>query len=395
MTSRSRAGAPAGANGAAKEVVIVGGGIGGLTMANALDRVGIDFQLYERAPEITEVGAGIGLSKGALDLLDMLGLGEEVRERGRWIRNVFLADKRMRVRRRVPATTDSLCVHRAALVDVLAGRLPAERIHLSSTVEDVRSHHDRAEIRFTDGRTVTTGCAIAADGIHSVVRKRLFPDVTPRFIQQTIWRGISRTDVPPLLRDSYIEVWDEGLRFLTVPIREGETFWLAVKPAPPGERDDPTTVRDDLLRLFRNFHPVFLDLIRDSQGFLRDDMADLGPPGGRPWHHERFALLGDAIHATTPNLAQGGCQAMEDAVCLARCLRTSGGEPARAFPEYQRLRQKKVEFIVNTSWNFGVAAHSRNPLRHHLFRALLEWTPAPFLRRQERLLNDISYLPRP
>jgi 2-polyprenyl-6-methoxyphenol hydroxylase-like FAD-dependent oxidoreductase len=374
-----------------RKVTIVGGGIGGLAVANALQRVGIDFDLYEQAPELTEVGAGIGLSKGALDLLDAVGLGAEVRANGSPIRNLYLADKRLRVRRKLPANYNGFCIHRALLIDILKSRLPMERIHLSRRVTDIRSHPDRAELVFDDGSTVASACTVAADGIHSALRTRLFPGVRIRYIDQTIWRGITRTEVPELLVDSYIEIWDEGLRFLTVPINSEDTFWLAVKRAPPGLRDDPATVRDELLHLFRNFHPACLDLIRNSRNFLRNDMGDLGSVR-RPWHQGRIVFVGDAIHATTPNLAQGGCQAIEDAVCLALCLASHPADLERAFRTYQRLRQDKVAFVVNTSWRFGVAAHARNPLLYHLARAVLERSPAALLARQERYLSDLAYL---
>lgn len=372
-------------------ITIIGGGIGGLTLANALQRVGIDFQLYEQAPELTDVGAGIGLSRGALELLNVLELGGAVRARGSRLKRVCLADKMLRVRRELPANLDGVCIHRALLIEALASLLPKEQIRLSRRVTGVRSRQNGVEINFADGTTIESSCVVAADGIHSAVRRSLFPDVRIRWIGQTIWRGITRMTLPEPVAGSYIEVWGEGLRFLAVPINSEETFWLAVKPASPGERDDPTTVRKDLLLLFRNFHPALLDLVRHSQNFLRNDMGDLGPPD-RPWHHQRVALLGDAIHATTPNLAQGGCQAIEDAVCLALCLRAAGGDPNQAFPTYQRLRQEKVSYVVNTSWRFGVAAHSSNPIIYRLARLLLERSPSFYVTRQERFLSDMSYL---
>jgi 2-polyprenyl-6-methoxyphenol hydroxylase-like FAD-dependent oxidoreductase len=381
----------AGTGSAPPKVDILGGGIGGLAMANALQRVGIDFDLYEQASELTEVGAGIGLSKGALDLLDAVGLGEQVRANGSPVRNIYLADKQLNIRRKLPANYNGFCIHRALLIDILSSRLPEKKIHLSRKVTDLRSHPDGAELVFGDGTSISSQCTVAADGIHSVARASLFPEIRIRYINQTIWRGITRMPVPEPLTGSYVEVWDEGMRFLTVPINPEEIFWLAVKRAPPGIKDDPATVRDELLELFRNFHPVFRDLIRNSRNFLRNDMGDLGPPD-RPWHHHRVAFLGDSIHATTPNLAQGGCQAIEDAVCLALCLKAQPHDLEQAFRTYQRLRKAKVAFVVNTSWRFGVAAHSRNPLLYYVARAMLEYSPASLLTRQERYLSDVSYL---
>jgi 2-polyprenyl-6-methoxyphenol hydroxylase-like FAD-dependent oxidoreductase len=109
-------------------------------------------------------------------------------------------------------------------------------------------------------------------------------------------------------------------------------------------------------------------------------------------HHNRVVFIGDASHAATPNLAQGGCQAIEDAVCLAVCLRQSAGDVAAAYRAFQRQRKKKVSFVVNTSWRFGRGAHSPNRLVYNLARAALERTPGFLLARQEHFLSDVDYL---
>jgi len=371
--------------------VIIGGGIGGLTMANALQKAGIDFDLYEQAPELTEVGAGIGLSNGALKLMGMIDLESEIREKSFPIKKMYFADKQLNIRRKLPTDSPGVCIHRAILIDILKSRLPVDKIHLSRKVTDIQSRADHAKIHFDDGESIESSVVIAADGIHSAVRRSLYPEIEIRYINQTIWRGITRVKEPGMMGEGYIEVWDEGLRFLTIPYNSEEMFWLAVKPAPPGLQDNPDEIKNELLELFQNFHPTFKDLIRNSGKIIRNDMNDLGLPD-RPWSHNRVVFIGDSIHATTPNLAQGGCQAIEDAVCLSLCLKANSSDPEKAFHLYQNLRQKKVSSIVDTSWKFGVAAHSRNPLKHYLFRAILEYGPAYFLKKQEYFLNDISYL---
>jgi len=371
--------------------VIIGGGIGGLTMANALQKAGIDFDLYEQAPELTEVGAGIGLSNGALKLMGMIDLESEIREKSYPIKKMYFADKQLNIRRKLPTDSPGVCIHRAILIDILKSRLPVDKIHLSRKVTDIQSRADHAKIHFDDGESIESSVVIAADGIHSAVRRSLYPEIEIRYINQTIWRGITRVKEPGMMGEGYIEVWDEGLRFLTIPYNSEEMFWLAVKPAPPGLQDNPDEIKNELLELFQNFHPTFKDLIRNSGKIIRNDMNDLGLPD-RPWSHNRVVFIGDSIHATTPNLAQGGCQAIEDAVCLSLCLKANSSDPEKAFHLYQNLRQKKVSSIVDTSWKFGVAAHSRNPLKHYLFRAILEYGSAYFLKKQEYFLNDISYL---
>lgn len=374
-----------------KKIVIIGGGIGGLVMANALQQAGFEFDLYEQAPELTEVGAAIGLSGAAMAILDRLELADEIREKGVEIKSVYLANKNLKIRRKLDVQQETVCIHRALLIDILKSRLTEECIHLSKQVVDVNSHRDYAEVIFSDGSSVRSQCLIAADGIHSVIRNKIYPEIKVRYINQTIWRGITKLEVPESMKDSYFEIWDEGLRFLTVPYRSNEIFWLAAKNAPPGERDNPDTVREKLLDLFNNFHPVLKTMISGSQGYLRNDMADLGTYK-RPWSHHRIVFLGDSIHATTPNLAQGGCQAIEDAICLALCLKSCFPDFEKSFISYQQFRQDKVRNIVRTSWKFGRAAHSSNLVKHYFYRLILEHAPEAVLRSQEKKLNDLSYL---
>jgi len=374
------------------KVTIIGGGIGGLTLANALQKTGIEFDLYEQAPELTEVGAGIGLTAAVIKLLDLLDLGNDVREQGAGVGQACLVNKLLEPRRIFPVSDVAWCIHRALLIDILKSRLPKEHIHLSKKAVDIKSDPDSAEIIFSDNTSVKSSCVVAADGIGSAIRSKLIPEIKIRPINQTIWRGISKMEVPEMMRNSFIEIWDEELRFLTVPYNDQETFWLAVKSSPPGLKDNIDTVHEDLINLFGNYHPVVKDLIRNTRGeILRNDMADLGLHK-HPWHHNRVVFLGDAIHATTPNLGQGGCQAIESAVCLALCLKSDASTIEEKFNTYRRLRLKKVNSIINTSWKLGVAAHSSNPIVHHFYRFILEHSPAPFIRYQERKLNDIAYL---
>ncbi|CAN5622976.1 FAD-dependent monooxygenase [soil metagenome] len=371
-------------------VVIIGGGLGGLALANTLQHFGIAFDLYEQAPELTEIGAGIGLTRNVQDIFQPLGLLDELKEAATAVRMLCIADAQLNVRRLLDIEYEALCIHRAALVEILRRHIPPERLHLSKRATDVRSESDRAVVSFADGTSVSSSCVVAADGISSTVRKQLFPEIAMRFTNQTIWRGVTRMEVPDLLKKSYIEIWAKRLRYLTVPYGDS-MFWLAVQPAEPGGRDNPETIRQDLQNTFSEFHPLLLELIGRSESIIRNDMADLGTKK-RSWHHNRVVFLGDAIHATTPNMAQGGCQAIEDAMCLALCLKNFGDDTGRAYSTYQRLRQPKVNYIIKNSWWLGKAAHSRNPFLLNGFRLILERSPDAFMLKQERLLNDLSYL---
>lgn len=374
-----------------QSVIIIGGGIGGLTLANALQQSNIPFQLYERSPVLSDVGAGIGLSEAPLKILGWLGLYESFRKVATKSEAVYMPDKHLNIRRSIKLASEAFCIHRARLIDVLIEKLPEKNIHLSKELTGIEVTENGTKLVFTDETVETSGSVVAADGIHSVIRKNLFPEISIRYINQVIWRGISPLAPPEPFNNGFFEIWDEGLRFLAIPINRTQTFWLCVDRAKPGGKDQPETIIQELTGLFRNFHPALLDIVRSSGPILRNDMGDLGT-SPRPWFKHNVCFLGDAIHATTPNLAQGGCQAIEDAWCLTQCLKKYPGDRGFAYGKYQKLRSPKVMDIVSRSWMFGKAAHSRNPLFHYGFRALLTHTPDRFLRKQESFLNDLSYL---
>lgn len=178
-------------------------------------------------------------------------------------------------------------------------------------------------------------------------------------------------------------------RFLFAPIDSNAICWLAVKNAVVGGQDNPDTIREELIKEYNDFHPLVKELLLKSSNFIRNDLADLGEEE-RKWYHNKVVFIGDAIHATTPNLAQGGCQAIEDAYCLSMLMRKSKDDFSNVFPIYQRLRDKKVSFIVNTSWRFGQIAH--NPLSSYIARYFFKYAPHSSFIKLERKLNDLSYL---
>lgn len=371
-------------------VNIIGGGIGGLTLANALQHHGINFQLYEQAPRITEIGAAISLSKAAQDILDKLGLGSLVVNAGHLTQNFHIADKNLKTIQFSKIEFPVTIIHRAKLVEILSSRLPAANIHLNAKLTSINAVNDHADLLFSDGTQVRSTCTAVADGIHSVSRKQILPSVRTRYARQAIWRGITQIQVPEQYMNTYYEIWADAKRFLFVPMNSGNVFWLAIKNAEPHGKDNPDEVRQNLLKEFRDFHPFVKELMDKSSNFIRSDLADLGTRK-RAWYKNNVVFIGDSIHATTPNLAQGGCQAIEDAYCLASLLKKYNMDLARVFPVFQGLREKKVSFIVSTSWNMGKIAH--NPILSKFMLTYLKYMPRSVAINLEKRLNDISYLP--
>lgn len=206
------------------KVTIIGGGIGGLTLANALQHHDIPFDLYEQSPELTEIGAGIGLSEAPIQILDEMDLGTMLRKQGSRVREVYMPDKNLKIRRHISVNSEMICIHRARLIDILKSRLPKNRIHLNKKAVSVQTGENENTITFEDGKSIKSACAVAADGINSVLRRQVFPELKIRYINQTIWRGISEAPMPQNFGPAYLEIWDEGMRFLVIHINDSEIF---------------------------------------------------------------------------------------------------------------------------------------------------------------------------
>jgi 2-polyprenyl-6-methoxyphenol hydroxylase-like FAD-dependent oxidoreductase len=359
-------------------------------MANCLQLHDLDFDLYEQASQLTEVGAGIGMSKSALDILEKVGVSEMVKQSGSFIKYACLKDKNLGLIRELPVELDSICIHRARLIEILGQNIPSTKVHINKRVKSIDEQTEFVKVHFEDGTTVQGQCLIVADGINSIIRKKYFPQIKIRYANQLIWRGITKVKLPEYYNNRFIEVWSKSKRFLFVPMDHEHVFWLAVKGGKPGGKDDPGTIKNDLLQDFSTFNPIIKDLIRNSDNFIRNDLADLGG-NKRTWFKSRVVFVGDAIHATTPNLAQGACQAIEDAYTLSKCLKAYFPDLLKAFSMYQGLREEKAMFVVNTSWRLGMMAHTNSNFLQYCFKKFWQWAPAGVFKKQELKINDLSY----
>jgi 2-polyprenyl-6-methoxyphenol hydroxylase-like FAD-dependent oxidoreductase len=378
------------------DVVIVGGGIGGLTAAIALRRRGIDAHVYERAARLEPVGAGILVPPNAMQILARLGLADAVRERGVVMERAEIRDHRGRrlqsidladAERRHGAPTVAL--PRASLHEVLRGEIADETLHLGAECMDVAHHGDgvagSVDVRFEDGSTASGAVLVGADGVHSVVRQFVAARARLRYAGQTAYRGIARYRLPAEFRACGAEVWAPGRRFGFATIAEDAVYWFATFDAPPNAKDADVDAPTLAARL-ADFAAPIRALVAETEPhrILRTDLYDLAPLP--TWHDGRIVLIGDAAHASTPNLGQGGAQAIEDAWVLAdRLAGASDGsahEIERAVHAYEHVRVPKADFVVRQSRRIGVAAHLANPIGRELRNALMRLTPATAVRRQ-------------
>jgi 2-polyprenyl-6-methoxyphenol hydroxylase-like FAD-dependent oxidoreductase len=360
---------------------ILGGGIGGLTLAVALRQAGIRAQVFEAAPALRPAGAGIVLAANAIRGFERLGLAESIAARGRALPYLRVLDRQGAIIMSADATRighrhglHNVAIHRAALHQALLEALEPGQLQTGWRATGWNERPDRSlDVTFENGQQVHTRYLIAADGIHSPIRRRLAPGSLPRYAGYTCWRAV--IEAPGIGQADATETWGRAGRFGLVPLDGRRFYWFACVNAP---QNDPAMRRmtvDGLRRIFDGYHapiPAVLDATRDED-LLWNDICDLAPLPR--FAYGPIALLGDAAHATTPNLGQGAGQAIEDAVVLAAELaRHADGEAA--FRAYERRRLRRTHSIVAASRQLGRIAQLRHPwltvLRDGLFRLIPE-----------------------
>jgi 2-polyprenyl-6-methoxyphenol hydroxylase-like FAD-dependent oxidoreductase len=357
----------------AKKVVVAGAGIGGLTAAIALRRAGFQVAVFERAAELREVGAGLLLAANAQKALGKLGLNEAVARLGTPASAAEIRSWRGEVLASIPAAeleekvgASSTAVHRADLQALLVREVGKGTLRLAAEVEGFGQDEGGVRVTLAGGSEERADVLVGADGLHSKVRATLLGPEKPRYAGYTAWRAVVKPKEELLPWGTGFESWGRGARFGCAHIGKGRIYWFATANAPEGAKDDPlsdpTGPKATLLRLFGGWHRPIGELIEatDDGTILRTDIYDREPLGER-WAEGKVTLVGDAAHPMTPNLGQGACQAVEDAVVLARSL-NEGGATADALRSYERLRSDRVAMVVRRSRRIGRVGQLENPL---------------------------------
>lgn len=370
---------------------ISGGGIAGLTTAIALKRIGIKAKIVEAAPEFKPVGAGITLAPNAIKAFQHLGIKQEIEEASNLISGLEICDFKGKTITQQPSEFDEStaihAIHRGNLHEVLLSHLKDHSIVLGKRTTGFNKKADQIELTFDDGSTHLTDLLIASDGIHSPIRKQLLPDSELRHAGYTCWRGISANNFGI---EKATESWGHGKRFGIVPLPDNQIYWFACLNAPVNDPQMKKYGVHELRQVFEDFHTPIPDLIGstpDSQ-ILWNDIYDLKPI--RNFAFGDVVLIGDAAHATTPNMGQGACQAIEDAVILAECLKRSS-TAAQAFHFFEQHRKKRAQSIVNRSWEMGKMAQMNNRVFSTLRNGLMRAIPASVLKSQLKSIYDIDF----
>ena len=345
-------------------IAVIGAGIGGLATALALLRRGLDVEVYEQAPQLGEVGAGIQISSNGTRVLYALGLEEALRrvqvlpsrrqirhwstgETWDWFELGAVSAKRY--------GTPHVMLHRADLHALLAeavGRLKPDAVHLAKRCIGLTQSDRQVEIRFETGEVASAAYVIGADGIHSRVRECLFGPDRPQFTGVVAWRAVVPMEKLPSRLAQMVGTNWLGPRghVLHYPVRRGELMnYISLV-----ERDDwqieswtVAGTRSELANDYRGWHADVHAIIANIETpykwalMVREPMPQ--------WSQGRITLLGDACHPTLPFLGQGGVMALEDGYVVAACLQRYFTDPAKALGRYEELRKERSAAVVRAA----------------------------------------------
>jgi 2-polyprenyl-6-methoxyphenol hydroxylase-like FAD-dependent oxidoreductase len=380
-----------------KNFAISGGGIAGLTLAIALQRKGFNVTVYEQAPEIKPLGAGLALASNAVKAFEEIGISEEILRAGKVIGKVSIKNQDGEVLTQTDAeylsrkhnVVNNFTIHRGDLHKILQSHLQSETIKTGKQCIDFIENLDDVTIIFSDGTSAVHDYLIACDGIHSPIRKKLLPESSPRYSGYTCWRAVIH--MPEGVNEfETSETWGRGKRFGVVPLANNELYWFACINAPRDSYQMTTAKVPDVLSFFSNFHEPIKTMIKATKNdeLIWADIIDLKPL--KHFAFGKIVLLGDAAHATTPNMGQGACMAIEDTVVLRNCLLTHE-DPMEAFVAFEKKRISRTTKIVKTSWQIGKVAQLENPALTTVRNMLVKATPSSVAEKQLSFISNVSF----
>ena len=343
------------------KVIVIGSGIGGSALALSMQKAGVDYVLLEQAPAFGEVGAGIQLSPNAVRILGWLGLEDDLAEvcaepdfhkYSVWDTGETVLRVALKPTVREVYGSSYYHAYRPDLIDALTRRLDRDRILMNHKVTSVGQDADKVWVECENGVRVEGDVLIGADGIHSLVREKVFKPDPPRASGFVAWRGvvdaddIADLDIPV---SAYIDM-GPNLSFVYYYISGGRKLnWLATGPTDDEKLESwsQTASKDEVLSAFKGWYDRPARVIEATKTIFVTAMYDRNPL--EKWTDGRIGLMGDAAHAMLPYHASGAGQSIEDAWVLARSLELGADDPVRALQRYEDLRLDRANRMVRHS----------------------------------------------
>ena len=337
-------------------VAVVGGGIGGVVAANALLQRGMDVHLYEQAPALTEVGAGVAIQPNGVRMLRRLGLGDELLRLGaRWVDPQFRRPDGTYAASMWPSELASQIefygMHRADLLGMFVDRLPTEVVKTDHRCIGFEQDDKQAIVTFANGARATVDVVVAADGIHSTLQQFVVAPSRPQFSGQVAHRGIISAASVAWPAGAMRNWLGAGKHFLVFPVRAGELInYVGFVTTDEQTKESWSSPGDPaaLARQFAGWDPLVQAILAEAKNTFRWGLYDREPLAA--WTRGRLTLLGDAAHPMLPHAGQGANQAIEDGVALATVLaRADRASAPRALLIYESLRRERTAGVQQRS----------------------------------------------
>lgn len=353
-----------------KKALVIGGGIGGLSTAIALRQAGMNVQVFEAVREVKEVGAGITVWSNAVKALHKLGLKDELETIGMpaTYRIIYSAHGELLSKIKVDQLANGLSapiqlVHRADLQGMLLRAFGEANVRLNATCINFTQDEKGVCARFEDGSEAEGDLLVIADGIRSALRAQMFGKKPLSYGGYATWRGIASLEDEHIPVGVSSESWGRGRRIGLIPLNKGRMYWFAAQNLPQGAFMSETAdeKKQRMRDLFRGWHKPVEAVIEATEPstIIRADIYEMEPLDH--WSQGRIALMGDAAHPMTPNMGQGACQAIEDAVVLGACVQEAN-DLSTVLQVYEAKRIKRVNRVIKQSHRIGVLSQLENPL---------------------------------
>lgn len=337
------------------EIAIIGAGMGGLTTGIALKKFGHRVTIYEQTEHILPVGAAISLWSNGVKCLNYLGLTHQVARLGGQMDHLAYVDGLTGD----VMTQFSLCplieevgqrpypVSRAELQNMLMDEFGRQDIKLGKKMLSLAEHNDMVTVRFADGTEIQTELLVGADGTHSLTRAYVLGDqVERRYAGYVNWNGLVEISSDLAPADQWTTFVGEGKRASLMPVSDNRFYFFFDVPLPVGLENDRNQYKKKLKEYFQNWCAPVQSLIdaMNEQQTNRVEIHDIEP--FTDFYKGRVVIVGDAAHSTTPDIGQGGCQAMEDAIYLARALQINTLGLQDSLRRYQNKRNERTGEMV-------------------------------------------------
>lgn len=372
------------------KIAIIGAGIGGLTAGALLLEKGHDVSIFERQSNISEVGAGIGIGDNVIKKLGKHDLAKGIKNAGQNLSAMNVLDDKGNILSAVKLkeATLNVTLARQTLIELIQSYVNPQCIYTDHDVIKVENVEQHTMVHFSNHASQSFDLCVGSDGLHSVVRQAIHQNAKILYQGYTCFRGlVDDADLHNI--DIASEYWGKRGRVGIVPLINNQAYWFITINASEKDPKYQTFEKPHLQAYFNNYpEPVRQILDKQSEtGIQKHDLYDMKPL--KSFVNQRILLLGDAAHATTPNMGQGAGQAMEDAIVLVNCLAEYDIE--KALKRYDKLRVKHTAKVIKRSRKIGKIAQKDNKLVISLRNGVMKRTPNRLLSGQTKFLYKAKH----